>query len=219
MIIVFMGPPGAGKGTQAQLLQENLRIPKLATGDMLRTAIAAGSQVGIQAKELMKKGDLVPDEVVVNIIKERIMEQDCANGFILDGYPRTINQAHALDKMLKDNNLIVDKVICLEVDAEIIVSRQAGRRIAPGSGCSYHLDHNPPKVPNKCDVSGEDLIQREDDRADVVRHRLAVYESTNKPILEHYNELNILHIVQGENSVENVKQQILSIINKEKESI
>jgi adenylate kinase len=213
-----MGPPGAGKGTQAQLLQENLEIPKLATGDMLRTAIAAGSQVGIQAKELMKKGDLVPDEVVVNIIKERIMEEDCANGFILDGYPRTINQAHALDKMLKDNNLIVDKVICLEVDAEIIVSRQAGRRIAPGSGCSYHLDHNPPKVPNKCDVSGEDLIQREDDRADVVRHRLDVYESTNKPILEHYGELNILHIVQGEDSVENVKQQILSIINKEKES-
>lgn len=213
MIIVFMGPPGAGKGTQAQILQENLEIPKLSTGDMLRSAIAAGSEVGKQAESLMKNGNLVPDEMVVGIINERILHADCANGFILDGFPRTINQAQALDKMLKSNNLILDKVICLDVDAEIIVSRQAGRRVAPNSGCVYHLEHNPPKVPNKCDVSGEDLMQRDDDKADVVRHRLNVYENTIKPILDYYAEQNLLHTVKGENSVEYVKQQILSIIN------
>tara|TARA_Y100001960_G_C14743105_1_gene864145 strand:+ start:1215 stop:1859 length:645 start_codon:yes stop_codon:yes gene_type:complete len=213
MILVFMGPPGAGKGTQAQILQENLRIPKLSTGDMLRAAIAAGSEVGKQAESLMKNGNLVPDEMVVGIIKERIMEPDCANGFIFDGFPRTINQAHTLDKMLKDNNLILDKVICLEVDSEIIVSRQAGRRVAPKSGCVYHLEHNPPKVPGKCDVSGEDLMQRDDDKADVVRHRLGIYDDTIKPILDYYEKQDLLHKVQGENSVEEVKQQILSIIN------
>jgi adenylate kinase len=213
MILVFMGPPGAGKGTQAQILQENLRIPKLSTGDMLRAAIAAGSEVGKQAESLMKNGNLVPDEMVVGIIKERIMEPDCANGFIFDGFPRTINQAHTLDKMLKDNNLILDKVICLEVDPEIIVSRQAGRRVAPKSGCVYHLEHNPPKVPGKCDVSGEDLMQRDDDKADVVRHRLGIYDDTIKPILDYYEQQDLLHKVKGENSVEEVKQQILSIIN------
>jgi adenylate kinase len=213
MILVFMGPPGAGKGTQAQILQENLRIPKLSTGDMLRAAIAAGSEVGKQAESLMKNGNLVPDEMVVGIIKERIMEPDCANGFIFDGFPRTINQAHTLDKMLKDNNLILDKVICLEVDPEIIVSRQAGRRVAPKSGCVYHLEHNPPKVPGKCDVSGEDLMQRDDDKADVVRHRLGIYDDTIKPILDYYEKQDLLHKVKGENSVEEVKQQILSIIN------
>ena len=134
MIIVFMGPPGAGKGTQAQILQENLEIPKLSTGDMLRLAISAGTEIGKTAENLMKNGDLVPDEIVLDIIKERIMQADCANGFILDGFPRTLNQAQALDKMLKDNNLKVDKVICLEVDPETIVARQAGRRIASKSG-------------------------------------------------------------------------------------
>ena len=214
MIIVFMGPPGAGKGTQAQILQENLRIPKLSTGDMLRAAIAAGSEVGKVAEELMKNGNLVPDEVVVGIIKERISQQDCANGFILDGFPRTINQAQALDKMLKDNNLVVDKVICLELDAEIIVARQAGRRVAPKSGCVYHLEHNPPKVAGKCDVSGEELMQRDDDKADVVRHRLGIYDNTVKPILEYYDEQGLLNKVAGDQTVDQVKQQIMSIIEQ-----
>ena len=214
MIIVFMGPPGAGKGTQAQILQENLEIPKLSTGDMLRAAITAGTEVGKQAETLMKNGDLVPDEVVVGIIKERIMLADCANGFILDGFPRTINQAQALDKMLKDNNLIVDKVICLEVDADTIVSRQAGRRIASKSGCVYHIEHNPPKVPGKCDVSGEDLIQRDDDKEDVVRHRLGVYDKTIKPILEYYEESNLLNIVKGDLPLKEVTAEILSIVEQ-----
>ena len=214
MIIVFMGPPGAGKGTQAQILQENLEIPKLSTGDMLRAAITAGTEVGKQAEALMKNGDLVPDEVVVGIIKERIMLADCANGFILDGFPRTINQAQALDKMLKDNNLIVDKVICLEVDADTIVSRQAGRRIASKSGCVYHIEHNPPKVPGKCDVSGEDLIQRDDDKEDVVRHRLGVYDKTIKPILDYYEEANLLNIVKGDLPLKEVTAEILSIVEQ-----
>lgn len=212
MIIVFMGPPGAGKGTQAQILQENMEIPKLSTGDMLRSAISAGTEVGKQAEALMKNGDLVPDEVVVGIIKERIMLTDCANGFILDGFPRTINQAHALDKMLKDNNLIVDKVICLEVDADTIVSRQAGRRVAPQSGCVYHLEHNPPKVPGKCDVSGENLMQRDDDKEDVVRHRLGVYDKTIKPILDYYESQSLLNKVKGDLPLKEVTTEILSII-------
>lgn len=209
-----MGPPGAGKGTQAQILQENLQIPKLSTGDMLRAAITEGTEVGKQAESLMKNGDLVPDEVVVEIIRNRIKQDDCASGFILDGFPRTINQAHTLDKMLKDNNLIVNKVICLEVDAEIIVSRQAGRRVAPKSGCVYHIQHNPPKVPGKCDVSGEDLVHRNDDREDVVRHRLDIYKNTVMPIIEHYKVQQVFSSVKGEGSVEQVTKSILDIIKK-----
>ena len=209
-----MGPPSAGKGTQAQILQENLKIPKLSTGDMLRTAIANGSEFGKQAKDLMKNGDLVPDEIVVEIIKERILEEDCSQGFILDGFPRTINQAKDLDKMLSNNNLIVDKVICLDVDAETIVSRQAGRRVALKSGCVYHKEYNPPKVSGKCDVSGGNLIQREDDREDIVRHRIEVYEDTVKPILDYYETQDVLNTIKGEHSVKNVTDKILSIIKK-----
>ena len=214
MIIVFMGPPGAGKGTQAQILQENLEIPKLSTGDMLRLAISAGTEIGKTAENLMKNGDLVPDEIVLDIIKERIMQADCANGFILDGFPRTLNQAQALDKMLKDNNLKVDKVICLEVDPETIVARQAGRRIASKSGCVYHIEHNPPKMPGKCDVSGENLIQRDDDKEDVVRHRLGIYEKTIRPILEHYVEAKLLNKVPGDLALKEVTAAISSIVEQ-----
>jgi adenylate kinase len=187
---------------------------KLSTGDMLRAAIAAETEVGKVAETLMKNGELVPDKIVIDIIKERINQSDCASGFILDGFPRTINQVQALDKMLSSNNLIVDKVICLEVDAEIIVTRQAGRRIASKSGCVYHIEHNPPKVPGKCDVSGEDLIQRDDDKEDVVRHRLDVYEKTFRPILDYYENLNMLDKVKGDLPLKEVTTEILSIVEQ-----
>ena len=214
MIIVMMGPPNAGKGTQAQKLQEYLGIPKLSTGEMLRRYISTETEKGIELKKLMKKGDLVPDEIVIEILKKRILEEDCRNGFIADGFPRTENQAKTLDKILNDNNLIIDRVICLTVNPEIIVARQAGRRVALESGCVYHLEHNPPKVPGKCDVSGEDLIQREDDREDVIRYRLNIYEAKIKPIVEYYETKGLLYKVDGDNNLNDVTSSIMSIIEK-----
>ncbi|MCP4355062.1 MAG: adenylate kinase [Proteobacteria bacterium] len=216
MIIVMMGPPNAGKGTQAQKLQEHIGIPKLSTGEMLRRHVSPETETGIGIKDLMKKGDLVPDEIVIEILRKRILEDDCRNGFIADGFPRTENQAKALDKMLNDNDLIINKVICLTVNPEIMVSRQAGRRVALESGCVYHLEHNPPKNPGKCDVSGEDLVQREDDREDVVRYRLSIYEAKIKPIVEYYETKGLLHKVKGDEYLNEVTSKILSIIeNKE----
>lgn len=207
-----MGPPNAGKGTQAQKLQENLGIPKLSMGDILRRNICLKTDGGIKAKEQMDKGSLVSDEIVIDILKNRILQEDCGRGFILDGFPRTEKQAQALDKILKDNNLIIDKVLCLTVDPEKIVERQAGRRVALKSGCVYHLEHNPPKIPGKCDVSGEDLIQREDDKEDVVRHRLKIYKDKVLPIIDYYDKKDLLYKIKGDDEINKVTASIMSVI-------
>lgn len=210
--IVFLGAPGAGKGTQAQRLADELHIPRLATGDMLRQAIEEGSEVGLSAKSSMDKGDLVPDEVVVGIVEERIKKADCESGFILDGFPRTVSQAKSLDKMLKKNDIALSDIICLEVDEEEIVKRQAGRLWAPKSGRVYHESANPPKTAGKCDETGEELVKRDDDKEDVVRHRLRVYEELTAPVRDYYVESHGVASINGIGAVDAIFAEIKSAL-------
>jgi len=211
--VIFMGPPNAGKGTQAQLLQEELQIPKLSTGDILRHAIAEGTEVGKQAKTFLDNGDLVPDSMIIDIVHERLTKADCAEGFILDGFPRTVAQAEDLDQVLAKHHLSLDFVFCLTVEDEVIIERQAGRRMAPSSGRVYHLKYNPPKVAGKCDITGEDLIHRPDDQEDVVRHRLDVYAQQTAPVLAYYQQKGLLVTLDGTTSIEDVHSQIMKFVN------
>jgi adenylate kinase len=182
MRIVLLGAPGAGKGTQAQFLMEKFGIPQISTGDMLRAAIKAGSELGIQAKAVMDAGQLVSDDLIIGLVKERIKQDDCKAGFLLDGFPRTIPQADAM----KENDVSVDHVLEFDVPDEVIVERMAGRRVHSGSGRVYHLVYNPPKVEGKDDVTGDDLLIRPDDEPTTVRKRLAIYHEQTKPLVDFY---------------------------------
>lgn len=182
MRIILLGAPGAGKGTQAQFLMAKYGIPQISTGDMLRAAIKAGTELGKQAKAVMDAGQLVSDELIIGLVKERVAQDDCAAGFLLDGFPRTIPQADAM----KENGIDVDNVIEFDVPDEVIVERMAGRRVHSGSGRVYHLVYNPPKVEGKDDVTGEDLSIRPDDEESTVRKRLGIYHEQTKPLVEYY---------------------------------
>ncbi|MBU2925636.1 adenylate kinase [Colwellia sp. 4_MG-2023] len=182
MRIVLLGAPGAGKGTQAQFLMTKFGIPQISTGDMLRAAISAGTELGKQAKAVMDAGQLVSDELIIGLVKERITQDDCKAGFLLDGFPRTIPQADAM----KENGINVDHVLEFDVPDEVIVERMAGRRVHSGSGRVYHLVYNPPKVEGKDDVTGDDLSIRPDDEESTVRKRLAIYHEQTKPLVDFY---------------------------------
>ena len=182
MRIVLLGAPGAGKGTQAQFLMTKFGIPQISTGDMLRAAISAGSELGKQAKAVMDAGQLVSDELIIGLVKERITQDDCKAGFLLDGFPRTIPQADAM----KENGINVDHVLEFDVPDEVIVERMAGRRVHSGSGRVYHLVYNPPQVVGKDDVTGDDLSIRPDDEESTVRKRLAIYHEQTKPLVDFY---------------------------------
>ena len=184
MRIVLLGAPGAGKGTQAQFLMAKFGIPQISTGDMLRAAISAGTELGKQAKAVMDAGQLVSDELIIGLVKERITQDDCKAGFLLDGFPRTIPQADAM----KENGISVDHVLEFDVPDEVIVERMAGRRVHSGSGRVYHLVYNPPKVEGKDDVTGDDLSIRPDDEESTVRKRLAIYHEQTKPLVDFYQE-------------------------------
>ncbi|MFZ9963522.1 MAG: adenylate kinase, partial [Burkholderiales bacterium] len=171
MKLILLGPPGAGKGTQAAFITEKFNIPQISTGDMLRAAVKAGSPMGLEAKKHMDSGGLVPDDVIIGLVKERISQADCTNGFLFDGFPRTIPQADAL----KAANVSLDHVIEIDVDDKEIINRLSGRRVHPGSGRTYHIQFNPPKKEGKDDVTGEDLIQRDDDKEETIKKRLEVY--------------------------------------------
>lgn len=182
MRIILLGAPGAGKGTQAQFITEKFGIPQISTGDMLRAAVKAGTPLGVQAKKVMDEGGLVSDDIIIGLVKERITEADCANGFLFDGFPRTIPQADAL----KEAGVNIDAVVEIDVDDEEIIKRMSGRRVHPGSGRTYHVIFNPPKTEGKDDVTGDDLVQREDDQEDTVRQRLNVYHDQTKPLIDYY---------------------------------
>jgi len=183
MKIILLGGPGAGKGTQAQYITEKYGIPQISTGDMLRAAVKAGTPLGIEAKKIMDAGGLVSDEIILGLIKERIAEDDCKNGFLLDGFPRTIPQAEALKELTG-----IDAVVEIDVDDDEIIRRMSGRRVHPGSGRTYHVIFNPPKVEGKDDVTGEDLIQRDDDKEETVRKRLEVYHQQTEPLIDFYSK-------------------------------
>ncbi|WP_370238915.1 adenylate kinase [Neptunomonas phycophila] len=182
MRIILLGAPGAGKGTQAQYLTEKFGIPQISTGDMLRAAVKAGTPLGVKAKAVMDAGELVSDDIIIGLVKERIEEPDCAKGFLFDGFPRTIPQADAL----KDAGVPIDAVVEIDVADEEIINRMSGRRVHAGSGRTYHVVFNPPKEEGKDDVTGEDLIQREDDKEEIVQGRLKVYHDQTEPLIAYY---------------------------------
>lgn len=209
MRIILLGAPGAGKGTQAQFIMEKYGIPQISTGDMLRAAIKAGTALGLEAKKLMDAGQLVPDEVIIGLVKERVAQDDCKGGFLLDGFPRTIPQADAM----KENGIDVDHVIEFDVPDEEIVKRMGGRRVHPGSGRVYHVVFNPPKVEGKDDVTGEELVIRADDEETTVRKRLSVYHEQTAPLINYYTEAanagaNQYHKMDGTQQVAAVSEQI-----------
>lgn len=186
MRIILLGPPGAGKGTQANFIKNKYGIPQVSTGDMLRAAAKAGTPMGLAAEKLMEAGNLVPDDVVLDLVCERLKQDDCANGVLFDGFPRTLEQAESL----KYEGVRIDAVVELDVDDDEIVRRMSGRRVHSASGRTYHIEFNPPKVADIDDVTQEPLVQREDDREDVVRKRLEVYHAQTKPLVEFYSEMS-----------------------------
>ena len=208
MNLILLGAPGAGKGTQAELLTEKLSIPAISTGNMLREAIANGTSLGKQVKHYMDNGLLVPDELILGIIAERVQNPDCINGFILDGVPRTLAQAEALE----EKGVIIDHVVSIEVDDSEIEGRMTGRRVCGSCGASYHIVANPPKTEGVCDQCGGQLIIRKDDAPATVRHRLEVYHATTEVLKEYYGKLGRLCLVNGSQSIEGANEDILKAI-------
>lgn len=216
MRLILLGPPGAGKGTQATFITEEFSIPQISTGDMLRAAVKAQTPLGVEAKAIMDAGGLVSDDLIIGLVRDRLQEDDCASGYLFDGFPRTIPQADAL----KEANIALDFVIEIDVPAEQIIDRISGRRVHAASGRSYHVIYNPPKVAGKDDLTGEDLIQRDDDKEETVRHRLDVYQSQTRPLVDYYSswaksgDANAPKYIkiEGVGSVEDIRNKILTAL-------
>jgi adenylate kinase len=210
MRLILLGGPGAGKGTQANYIKEKYNIPQISTGDMLRAAVKAGTELGLAAKKIMDEGGLVSDEIIIGLVKDRIKEADCENGFLFDGFPRTIPQADAM----KDAGVPIDYVVEIAVDDAEIVKRMAGRRVHLASGRTYHIVYNPPKVEGKDDVSGEDLIQRDDDQEETVKQRLKVYHEMTEPLVAYY-----LKAAEADNAAKYVRIEGIGKVEEIRDSI
>lgn len=214
MRVILLGAPGAGKGTQARFITEQFGIPQISTGDMLRAAVKAETPLGLQVKDVMAKGGLVSDDIIIALIQERLAQADCVKGFLLDGFPRTIPQAEAL----KQAGVVLDQVLEIAVEDEEIVQRLSGRRVHSGSGRVYHIQHNPPKEAGKDDETGEALIQREDDQEDTIRKRLAIYHDQTKPLVDFYQNLGAAEgkpgytCIEGIGSVDQIAAKVLSAL-------
>ncbi len=212
MNIVFLGPPGAGKGTQAKKIAEKYGIPQISTGDMFREHLSKGTELGLKAKEYMDKGQLVPDEVVLGMVEERLKQPDCEKGFILDGFPRTVPQAEALDQLLEKMGKKIDYAICIDVPDEELVKRLTGRRTCKKCGMMYHVMFKPPKEEGKCDVCGGELYQRADDNEETVRNRLKVYHEQTEPIIQFYEKKGVLHRIDGMGSIDEIFERIVKLL-------
>ena len=212
--IILLGAPGSGKGTQSGRIQQQYGIPQISTGDMLRQAIAQGSPVGLKAESLMKKGALVPDEVILDLVRERIAPPDAAKGFIFEGFPRSFPQAEGLDRMFQDAGQRLDRAILIDVPYRAILERMTARRVCGNCGAVYNLITQPPEKPGICDRCGGQLIQRADDTEETVRHRLEVYEATTAPLVEYYRERDLLSVVPGDDEVEAVFERVRQILDQ-----
>jgi len=212
MKLVLLGPPGAGKGTQAVMLVEKYGIPQISTGDMLRAAVKAQTPMGLKAKECMDSGALVSDEIVVGIVRDRLQEEDCRNGFILDGFPRTVPQADALKVVLSDLGKELDSVISLEVDTDALVERLTGRRTCGACGKGFHLKFDPPGADGKCSACGGDLVHRDDDKEATIRNRMDVYHQQTAPLEDYYRQEGLLQAIDGMQEIAAVQQKIVSAL-------
>ena len=213
MKIIMLGAPGAGKGTQAQMIADKYNIPHISTGDIFRANIKNGTELGKKAKEYMDKGQLVPDELTVQLLLDRVANDDCKNGYVLDGFPRTIPQADVLDNELTKLNDKVDYAINVDVPDENIVRRMSGRRACLKCGATYHIEHIPPKTEGICDKCGSELVQRDDDKPETVKNRLNVYHEQTQPLIDYYTKKNILKTVDGTKDMQEVFNNIVDILN------
>tara|TARA_B100000029_G_C17592278_1_gene962942 strand:+ start:2702 stop:3343 length:642 start_codon:yes stop_codon:yes gene_type:complete len=213
MKILLLGPPGGGKGTQAKLLVKKFNIPQISTGDILREHVKKETNLGLKAKEFMQNGELVPDNLILNMMEKRLKKNDCSRGYILDGFPRTTPQAEGLEKLLIKLNQNLDKVIVLEVDDKDIINRMSGRRVHMESGRVYHVKFNPPKNEGVDDLTNEKLVIRKDDRPETVERRLKIYHKTTKPLIDYYKSKNIVSYVNGNNKIEEIHKRIREIVS------
>lgn len=212
MKIILLGPPGAGKGTQATMLEDKFGIPQISTGDMLRTAVRAQSPMGIKAKECMDAGELVSDEIVVGIVRERLQQEDCQDGFILDGFPRTLPQADALKQVLIDIAKPLDSVVSLQVDTDALVERLTGRRTCSQCGKGFHLKFDPPGKDGRCTVCGGELVQRDDDCEETIRNRMQVYHQQTAPLEDYYRAEGLLQVIDGMADIADVQASIVKAL-------
>ncbi|KNZ41505.1 adenylate kinase [Acetobacterium bakii] len=213
MKIILLGTPGGGKGTQAKLICDYLKIPHISTGDIFRSKVKDGDALALEIEDYTQKGKLVPDYITISLIEDRLKKEDCANGFLLDGFPRNENQAEALDLILNKQNEHIDRVFLIDVPEAAILDRLAGRRVCPKCGESYHIKYNPPKIEGKCDICGTDLVHRSDDQEEIILDRLAIYKETTKPILDFYNEKGILHKIKGDDGINDIFNRIRKILD------
>ncbi|WP_027718363.1 adenylate kinase [Desulfovirgula thermocuniculi] len=214
MKLLIMGPPGAGKGTQAEMLVKELGITHISTGDMFRAAIKEGTEMGKKAKEYMDRGELVPDEVVVGMVKDRLQKPDCQKGFLLDGFPRTLAQAEALDETLRSMGIQLDGVINITVPRDKLMARLTGRRVCRNCGATYHILFNPPQMEGKCNACGGELYQRSDDNEEAVANRLDVYEAQTRPLIEYYTQKGLLVNINGDQEIKKVFEDIIAGLKK-----
>lgn len=214
MRIILLGPPGAGKGTQAKSISNKFSIPHISTGDIFRKNISEKTPLGIEAKKHIDKGHLVPDELTIDIIKDRLNNEDCSNGFLLDGYPRTVNQGEALKTLLDGKGNSLDVALLIKVPREFILSRMTGRRVCLTCGASYHIKFNPPKVDGKCNLCGCDLVQRADDTEETVNERIDIYEAQTQPLIKYYDDKNLLSAVDGTLEINSVFESICGILEE-----
>jgi adenylate kinase len=209
MRVILLGAPGVGKGTQAKLICENYKISHISTGDIFRSKISEGESLGIKVKEFIEKGELVPDDLTLSIVKDRLKKEDCYHGFLLDGFPRNLYQARELDLILEKDKQYIDKVILIDANKQDILERIAGRRFCTKCGKSYHLKFNPSRLGEKCEACGEELIQRQDDKEEIVLDRLTIYNRSTKPLIDYYSSLGILYKVQGSDEIKDVFNNIV----------